>query len=105
MTPSKTGFHTALPKPSAETARIYYYIEAVDLSFNNMIGTEHIVEVSQRCAPPNLDPQPNIDPEIVVGASEAGLPALPPGFDTFGIVGTISAAGSELRDQRWLGNQ
>ena len=93
MTPSKTGFHTALPKPSAETARIYYYIEAVDLSFNNMIGTEHIVEVSQRCAPPNLDPQPNIDPEIVVGASEAGLPALPPGFDTLGIVGTISAAG------------
>lgn len=89
MTPLKTGFHTALPKPSAETARIYYYIEAVDLSFNNMIGTEHIVEVSQSC----LDPQPNIDPEIVVGASEAGLPALPPGFNTFGIVGTISAAG------------
>ena len=93
MTPSEMGFYTKLPKPSAETAHIYYYIEAVDLSFTNAIGTEHIVEVSQSCAPPSRDPQSIVDPEIVVGATEAGGPALPPGFDTLGIVGTISAAG------------
>lgn len=88
------GFLSVLPKPSPETDSIIYYIEAIDVTFDNTIGAEHTVEVSDNCLHASPETRPVEEaPEIVVGATEAGASALPPGFETAGIVGTITAAG------------
>lgn len=84
-------FTTALPKPSLETKHIVYYIEAVDVTFNNSIGDEHVAEVREGCQAESTPPEE--EPALVVGATEAGASASPPGFETVGIVGTITSAG------------
>jgi hypothetical protein len=83
-------FSTALPKPSLETEQIVYYIEAVDVTFNNTVGDEHVAEVREDCQAQQDLPE---EPELIVGATEAGASASPPGFQTVGIVGTITSAG------------
>ncbi len=93
MQPSATGFLSVLPKPSPETSSVIYYIEAIDVTFNNATGTEYTALVSQDCPQPGEVTEMAAEPEIVVGATESGLAALPPGFETAGIVGTITAAG------------
>jgi hypothetical protein len=86
---------SVLPRPSSETARIVYYIEAVDTTFTSVVGPEHVLEVRADCV--EKEPHPSEEPlaprEIVVGAVEAGMPALPPGFQTAGIIGTIASTG------------
>ena len=86
-----TAFSTALPKPSLETEELVYYIEAVDVTFNNSIGDEHVAEIRESCQAegPSLDEAP----ELLVGATESGVSASPPGFQTVGIVGSITSAG------------
>ncbi len=86
-----TAFSTALPKPSLETEEFVYYIEAVDVTFNNSIGDEHVAEIRESCQAegPSLDEAP----ELLVGATESGVSASPPGFQTVGIVGSITSAG------------
>jgi hypothetical protein len=83
-------FSTALPKPSLETEQIVYYIEAVDVTFNNTVGDEHVAEVRENCQAQQDLPE---EPELIVGATEAGASGSPPGFQTVGIVGTITSAG------------
>jgi hypothetical protein len=95
MTREANTLRSVLPKPSPETEHIIYYIEAVDVSFNNTIDTEHTAEISSQCeriARKDDDPV-LVDPSIVVGATEAGAPALPPGFEAAGIIGSLSSAG------------
>ncbi len=95
MTREANGLRSVLPKPSPETEHIIYYIEAVDVSFNNTIDAEHTAEISNQCerlAPKDDDPL-LVDPSIIVGATEAGAPSLPPGFEAAGIIGSLSSAG------------
>ena len=86
------NFVSILPKPSPRTARIIYYIEAVDVTFNNAVDVEHDPEVREKCEdrPAYL---PGEEPGIIVGATEAGASALPPGFETVGIIGTVATTG------------
>jgi hypothetical protein len=95
MTREANVLRSVLPKPSPETEHIIYYIEAVDVYFNNAIDAEHRVEISDQCerlSSRDDDPIP-VDPGIIVGATEAGAPALPPGFEAAGIIGSLSSAG------------
>jgi hypothetical protein len=87
-------FRAVLPKPSPETEHIIYYIEALDRSFNNTMSAEQATAVEQQCD--ERDPAAIFageDPGIIVGAIESGAPVLPSGFETVGIIGTLSSTG------------
>ena len=86
-------FVSILPKPGPGTARIIYYIEAVDVAFNNAVDLEHDPEVREKCNDRPGAYLPGEEPGIIVGATEAGASALPPGFETAGIIGTIATTG------------
>ena len=87
-------FRAILPKPSLETERIIYYVEAVN--------SQYEIFQTPEADPPVVDDACRRDPgayfqegtpEIVVGATSAGAAAVPPGFQALGITGFISAAG------------
>jgi hypothetical protein len=89
-----TTFSAVLPKPTPETEQVVYYIEALDRGFNNTMSEEHTTAVKQQCD--QDDPAAIFlgeDPGIIVGATEAGATVFPPGFETVGIIGTLSSAG------------
>jgi hypothetical protein len=90
------AFHAVLPLPNRETTRVIYYVEAVDVSFQTSRSEDLEVPVSDEssCRPePGGAPFPGGDPGIVVGATRAGAPALPSGFQASGITGFLSASG------------
>lgn len=87
------GYVGVLPKPSPDTKRILYYIEAVDLAFHGVRDASHDPEIRPRCRTRNGAYVPGDDPSIVVGATNASGPSLPPGFQAAGIAGFMSAAG------------
>jgi hypothetical protein len=87
-------FRAILPKPSPETERVIYYVEAV--------SDEYEIFQTEEADPPVVDDACERDPagyyvgdnpNIVVGATSAGAAAVPPGFQALGITGFISAAG------------
>jgi hypothetical protein len=88
-------FEAILPKPSAETERIIYYVEAVDKEYRISQTAEADPEVNDEAC--TRDPAgayyQGATPDIVVGATTAGAAAVPPGFQALGITGFISAAG------------
>jgi hypothetical protein len=86
-------FRAILPKPSPETERIIYYVEAVDRSYNTAQTAEHDPPINDEAC--ERDPAAYYDgnPEIAVGATTAGAAAVPPGFQALGITSFISAAG------------
>lgn len=88
-------FQAVLPKPGAETKRVIYYIEAVDAAFSAARTGEHDLEIKDPCDRRSSDAAyfTGDNPGIVVGATEAGAPAIPPGFQVAGISGFITAAG------------
>jgi hypothetical protein len=89
-------FQGVLPLPSSDTTRVIYYIEAVDVAFQTSRSEDFDLPVSgdSSCRPgPGGAFFPGGDPGIVVGATRAGLPALPSGFQATGITGFISASG------------
>jgi hypothetical protein len=89
------SFRAVLPLPTAETDRVVYYVEAVDVSFQTARSRDFQVTVSNGCRPgPGGLLFSGRDPGIVVGALRAGAPALPAGFQATGIAGFVSAAGS-----------
>jgi hypothetical protein len=91
------NFMAILPKPSPETERIIYYIEAVDFEFNSAQSDEHAPEVTDSESCERRDPATAYfvgeAPNIVVGSVGSGLPAVPAGFQAAGITGFISATG------------
>ncbi len=91
---SDAGLRSVLPRPSAETERIVYYIEMVDVSFTSVVGPEQVLEVRIDCVEQEQSEEvANVPPEITVGSVEAGGPAIPPGFEAAGIIGTIASTG------------
>jgi hypothetical protein len=94
MKPSGAGLRSVLPRPSAETERIVYYIETVDVTFASIVGAEQVLEVRTDCVEEEKGEEvASLPPEITVGSVEAGSPAIPPGFEAAGIIGTIASTG------------
>lgn len=98
LTDLGNAFQAILPKASPETARVIYYIEAVDRTFNSARTPESNAEVMQdsdECQ--RRDPKAasfnGNNPGIAVGSTTAGSPGIPPGFAADGIVRFISVAG------------
>jgi uncharacterized repeat protein (TIGR01451 family) len=98
---TRTGdhFQAVLPKPMPETQRVIFYFEAVDVSFNITTTPESeadVVENADACR--RRDPKAAFyqggAPNIIVGATSAAAPALPPGFAIEGIAQVISVAGA-----------
>lgn len=92
--PTIDDFRAVLPKPSAETERIYYYLEAVDSNFDGLQTEEFDPEVLDvdDCDDPAAA-YLGEDPGIVIGATTAGAAAIPPGFQAVGITGFLSSVG------------
>lgn len=90
-------FSAVLPMPSPDTESVVYYIEAVDMDFNNAQTPEANPEVSDSEACEKRDPAAAYyqgeNPDIVVGAVTAGASSIPLGFQASGITGFISASG------------
>jgi hypothetical protein len=90
------AFGAVLPLPAAETTKVVYYIEAVDQSFQTSRSDELEVSVSDDSGcrrGPGAVLFPGGSPAIVVGAAQAGIPAIPAGFQATGITGFLSATG------------
>ena len=93
--PTIDDFRAVLPKPGAETERIYYYLEAIDSNFDSLQTPEFdpaVLDVED-C---DVDPAAmynGADPEIVIGATTGGAAAIPPGFQALGITGFVSSIG------------
>lgn len=90
-------FTAVLPIPSPDTERVVYYIEAVDMEFNNAQTPEANPEVSDAETCEKRNPEAAYflgdNPDIVVGAVTAGASSIPLGFQATGITGFISASG------------
>ena len=92
--PTIDDFRAVLPKPGAETERIYYYLEAVDSNFDSLQTPEFDPEVLDidDCDDPSAVYDGD-DPRIVIGATSGGAAAIPPGFQAVGITGFVSSIG------------
>jgi hypothetical protein len=91
-----SSFEAVMPLPAAETTKVVYYIEAVDLSFQTTRSEELEVSVSDDSGcrrGPGAVLFPGANPGIVVGAIHAGAPAIPAGFQASGITGFLTATG------------
>jgi hypothetical protein len=95
MTATAGGeFQGVIPKPSPETDRLVYYIEAVGPSFESARTEEVVTDIGEECRrDPAAAYYTGQNPGITVGATQAGAAAIPPGFQAGGIAGFISAAG------------
>jgi hypothetical protein len=90
-------FEAVLPQPSPETARVIYYIEALDRAANNTRTEDYDPTVTDadecRRRQPKAAYFNGENPGIVVGATRTGMAAIPPGFQATGIGGFVSASG------------
>ena len=89
-------FQGVLPKPSPEIAGIHYYLEAMDSSFNSVRTAEFTPQVvvdELTCEEKNPVPPVYVNQGAITIGSTAAGPALPSGFLSEGVVGTISSLG------------
>ncbi len=93
--PTIDDFQAILPKPSRETERIYYYVESVDANFDSLQTPEYDPEVLevQACKDRGAAWFQGDEPGIVIGATQGGAAAIPPGFQAAGITGFVSSVG------------
>ena len=93
--PTINDFQAILPKPSPETSRIYYYVESVDSNFDSLQTPEFDPEVLevQACAERGATWFQGEEPGIVIGATQGGAAAIPPGFQAAGVTGFVSSLG------------
>ena len=97
MIPSDDVYQGVLPKPSSEITGLHYYLEAMDSSFNSARTAEYtpqVVSNEESCRERNPTPAAYLDGAgaITVGSTTSG-PAIPSGFLSEGIAGTIPAVG------------
>ncbi len=91
------SFEAVLPIPAAETSKVVYYFEAVDVSFQIARSEELEVAVSgdESCQRgPGALLYPGANPAIVVGATQVGSAAIPAGFQAAGITGFLTTTGA-----------
>src|SRR3990172_4305844 len=69
-------------------------MEMVDATFTSVVSAEQVLEVRTDCVEEEKGEEvASVPPEITVGSVEAGGPAIPPGFEAAGIIGTIASTG------------
>jgi hypothetical protein len=92
--PTIDDFQAILPKPGPETESIIYYLESVDAEFQNLQTLEFTPPVveEEECRRRGA-PWYDGDPSIVVGATQPGAAAIPPGFQSLGITGFVNSLG------------
>lgn len=89
-------FRAILPKPGPETERIIYYLESVDTGFDALQTPEFDPEVieTEECARRGTPAWYNgEEASIVLGATQPGAAAIPPGFQAIGITGFVNSLG------------
>jgi hypothetical protein len=94
--PTIDDFQALIPKPGPETERIIYYLESVDLDFDNLQTQEYAPEVieADECRKRGTPAwYTGENPSIVVGATQPGAAAIPPGFSALGITGFVNSLG------------
>ena len=93
--PTIDDFQAVLPKPGPETERIIYYLESVDLKFESLQTVEFAPPViaAEECRRRGAPAWFEGDPSIVVGATQPGAAAIPPGFQAIGITGFVNSLG------------
>lgn len=93
--PTIDDFQAVLPKPGEETERIIYYLESVDTNFDSLQTPEFAPEViaAEECRRRGVPAWFEGDPSIVIGATQPGAAAIPPGFQAVGITGFINSLG------------
>jgi hypothetical protein len=93
--PTIDDFEAILPKPGPETEHIIYYLESVDTNFDSLQTPEYSPEVidADECSRRGPPAWYDGDPSIVVGATQTGAAAIPPGFQAVGITGFVNSLG------------
>ncbi len=93
--PTIDDFQAILPKPGPETERIIYYLESVDTEFESLQTPEFAPEViaAEECRRRGAPSWFEGDPSIVIGATQPGAAAIPPGFQAVGITGFVNSLG------------
>jgi hypothetical protein len=93
--PTIDDFQAILPKPGPETERIIYYLEAIDLEIETYQTAEFAPPViaAEECRRRGAPAWFEGDPSIVVGATQPGAAAIPPGFQAIGITGFVNSLG------------
>jgi hypothetical protein len=94
--PTIDDFQALLPKPGQETERVIYYAESVDLDFDSLQTAEFAPEVIEtaECARRGTPAWYTGDEaSIIVGATQPGAAAIPPGFQAIGITGFVNSLG------------
>ena len=93
--PTIDDFQAILPKPGPETERIIYYLESIDLEIETLQTPEFAPEViaEEECRRRGAPAWFEGDPSIVIGATQPGAAAIPPGFQAMGITGFVNSLG------------
>jgi hypothetical protein len=93
--PTIDDFQAILPKPGPETERIIYYLESIDLKIETLQTPEFAPEViaEEECRRRGAPAWFEGDPSIVIGATQPGAAAIPPGFQAMGITGFVNSLG------------
>lgn len=93
--PTIDDFEAILPKPGPETERIIYYLESVDDQFDSSQTPEFDPPVlaTDECARRGTPAWFDGDPSIIIGATQPGAAAIPPGFQAVGITGFVNSLG------------
>jgi hypothetical protein len=93
--PTIDDFQAVLPKPGPETERLIYYLESVTDKFESLQTPEYAPEViaAEECRRRGTPAWFEGDPSIVVGATQPGMAAIPPGFQAIGITGFVNSLG------------
>lgn len=92
MTGGSGSYQAILPVPSAETAEVVYYVEALTPDADSARTEEYATEVRDegKC---DRRRYLGAEPGISVYATAEGASALPAGFQSVGITSTVSASG------------
>lgn len=93
--PTIDDFEAILPKPGPETEHIIYYLESVDSNFDSLQTPEYSPEVidAEECKRRGPPAWFEGNPSIIVGATQPGMAAIPPGFQAVGITGFVNSLG------------
>jgi hypothetical protein len=89
MVPAGQCFAGVLPKPSAATKRIQYYIDATDEQLSEGRTADFAPQVAEDCG--DLTSAGVVSSASVAVGAAAGAPAVPPGFAAVGVVAAAPA--------------
>lgn len=90
------SYASALPRPLRETRQVTYYVEAVNENRDTGRSPTRTVDVTSRQECRQRNPGTAYiagNPNMAVGATQAGLPPIPAGFQPLGIGSFVNAAG------------